>query len=57
MDLGTYGYIIGGNFVVNLAIMDLIHWSVRSSSRKGGNGVKGMNGRDRYFRQLQISLY
>ena len=38
-----------------IANMNLIYWSVRSSSRKGGNVVKGIQ--YRYFSQLGVSLY
>ena len=35
----------GGNLSsINLAIMDLIYWSVGSSSRKGGDRLKGVDG-------------
>ena len=44
----------GGIIVVNLvANIELIYWLVCSSSEWGGSGVKG----DRYFSQLQVSLY
>ena len=34
-----------GEIVVNLgANMELIHWSVRLTSRRGEDGVKGMDG-------------
>ena len=39
-----------------LANMELIYWPVRSSSRRGGDVVKGVEGRNRYFSQLQVLL-
>ena len=33
--------------------MDHIYWSVCSSSRRRGNGVKGVEELNRYFRQLR----
>ena len=36
--------------------MELVYWSVRSSRRGGGDGVKGVDGGNRYFRPLQVSL-
>ena len=29
---------------IKVAIMDITYWSVRSSSRRGGDGVKGVDG-------------
>ena len=29
--------------------MDIIHWSVRSSSRRGGDEVKGVEGENRFL--------
>ena len=37
--------------------MELIYWSVRSSSRSGGDGVKGVEGGNRYFIPLRVSLF
>ena len=34
-----------------------IYWSVRSTTKRGGDGVKGENWRFRYFSQLRASLY
>ena len=41
-----YVDILTGEYLssINLAIMDLIYWSVGSSSRKGGDRLKGVNG-------------
>ena len=36
--------------------MNLFYWSVRSFSRKGGDGVKGVDGWYHYFSQLRVSL-
>ena len=36
--------------------MDLINWQVRSSIRRGGDGVKWLNGGYRYFSQLRVPL-
>ena len=48
----------GENFSFNkIATMKLIYWPVRSSSRRGGDGVKRINGKHRYFSQLRVSLY
>ena len=33
------------------------HWSVRSSSKRREDGVKGMEGGNHYFSRLQVSLY
>ena len=37
--------------------MDLIYWSVHSSSRRGGDNILGVDGGYRYFSQLRLSLY
>ena len=39
-----------------VANMDIIYWSVRLSSRRGGDCVKGIDGADRYFIQILVSL-
>ena len=39
------------------AKMDIIYWPVRSSSRKGGDGVKEVDSEDCYFSQLLVSLH
>ena len=36
--------------------MDIIDWLVRSSSRKGGDEIEGVDGGYRYSSQLQVSL-
>ena len=47
LDLGQWiydmwGHIDRGNLSsIYIANIDLIHWSVRSSSRRGGDGLKG----------------
>ena len=41
---------------IQVANMDIIYWSVLSSSRLGGNGVKGVDRVGHYFSQLQVSL-
>ena len=49
------GYYDRGKFVVNLgcfADMVIINWSVRSSSWRGGDEVKGVDREDRYSSQL-----
>ena len=33
------------------------HWSVRSSNRRGGDRVKGLDGEGRYLSQLQVSVH
>ena len=35
--------------LIQVANMDLLYWSVRSFSRKGGDGVKGLDGGYRFF--------
>ena len=41
MDIGYVDILTGGNLSsIYVANMDLINWSVRSSSRRGGDGVK-----------------
>ena len=40
-----------------LANMDIIYWSLCSSSRRGGKRIKEVDGGDRYFSQLQVLLY
>ena len=43
---------------IYVANMDITYWSVHSSSRRGGRGLgKGCRLEDRYFSQLQVSLY
>ena len=44
---------------IQVANMNLIYWSVHSSSRRGGDGVKGDGGRweFRYFGQLSILFF
>ena len=42
---------------IKVGNMDIIYWSVCSSSRRGGNGVKGVNVGERYFSRLQDSIY
>ena len=37
-----------------VANMDITYWSVRSSSMKGGEGVKEVDEWDRYFSQLKV---
>ena len=34
--------------------MDLIYWSIRSSSKRDGDGVKGFDGGNRYFSQMRV---
>ena len=34
---------------IKVANMDLIYWSIRSSSKRGGDGLKGMDEGYRYF--------
>ena len=41
---------------IQVANMDIIYWSVLSSSRLGGNWVKGVDRVVHYFSQLQVSL-
>ena len=41
---------------IQVADMDIIYWSVRSSSMRGGDGVNGVNGGYRSFCQLQVNL-
>ena len=42
---GVRGYIYRGKFVVYFATyMNLSHWTVRSSSRRGGDKVKRVDG-------------
>ena len=41
---------------IQLANMELVHWSVRSSNRRGGR-QRGWKGGNRYFSPLQVSLY
>ena len=54
-----YGYYDRGKIVVILVAISLvIYWPVRLSSRKGGDGIKGVGDwEDRYFNSLQVSLY
>ena len=42
---------------IKVAIMDIGYWSVRSSIKSGGDGVKGLDGGYHYFSQLRVSLY
>ena len=42
---------------IKLANMDLIYLSVLSSSRRAGDGVKGVDGGYCYFSQLRVLLY
>ena len=49
------GYIDSGKFVVSN--MDLIYWSVRSSSKRVGDWVYWVDGVYHIFCQLQDSLY
>ena len=37
--------------------MDTFYGSFRSSSSNGGYGEKGVEGGNRYFNQLRVSLY
>ena len=37
--------------------MDITYWSIPSSSRMEGDGVKGVDSVDRHFSLLQVSLY
>ena len=37
--------------------LEIIYWSLRSFIMKGGDGAKRMDGVDRYFSHLQVSLY
>ena len=37
--------------------MDLIYWSVRLCSSRGGDEVKWVDGGYHYFSQLKVSLY
>ena len=48
----------GENFSpIELANMDLIHWSAQSSSRRGVDEVKGVDGDYRFFCQLKDPFY
>ena len=40
-----------------VATMDITYWTVRSSGKSGGDDVKGGGWGNRYFSQLQLSLY
>ena len=42
---------------IQIAISLVIYKSVRSSSRRGEDEVKGVNEGARYFSLLQVSLY
>ena len=39
---------------IPVAIMDIIYWSVRSSSRRGGDRVKGMVMGYHFLNHLQV---
>ena len=41
---------------IYLANMELVYWSVRSPSSRGDNRVREVEGGNRYFRPLQVSL-
>ena len=38
-------------------LLDIPYWSDRLSSRRGRDGVEGLDGIDCYVSQLQVSLY
>ena len=58
MDILYVDILTGENFSFNkIATMKLIYWPVRSSSKRGGDGVKRINGKHRYCSQLRVSLY
>ncbi len=42
---------------IQLDNMEHIYWSVRPSSKRGGDGIKGVDGGYRYFSQLKVLLY
>ena len=42
---------------IELANLEQIFWSVRSSSLRGGDVVKGVDGGNRYVSPQQVSFY
>ena len=51
-----YVDILTGKICRQFMLITCINWSVRSSSRRGGDGVNWMD-MLRYFSQLRVSLY
>ena len=50
INIGYMDVMTGGKLSsIIVANMDIIYWSARSSSRKGGYGVKGVKGRASLF--------
>ena len=58
MDI-VYVDILTGEYLssIQVAYMDLIYWSVSSSSRRGGYGVKVVDGGYCYFSPMELALY
>ena len=42
---------------IELANIELVYWSVLSSSRRGEDGIKGVEGGNSYFSPLEIPFY
>ena len=53
--LALFQIILNTRLVSMTANIGNTYWPVRSSSRRGGGGVKGEG--NHYFSQLQVSLY
>ena len=41
---------------IKIAYKELLYWSVRSSGRRGGDGIKGVNVEYRYFSPQRIQF-
>ena len=52
---GCYDW--GKMSLILLAIIELIYWLIRTSRRRGGDGVKRVEGGIRYFSPLSVLLY